>query len=132
MMVQRLPNEADKPNRMLLIIFNFENNFIFVKVSISVTCIIILCIIVTMLFCIQCSNIAGRQESLIKIADKDTILISKKKVSIYIFAAPKDQSTEYLIYYNIFQYQVIIQFRLKFKSRLKLLCSLPINFYYVC
>lgn len=79
-----------------------------------------------MLFCTQCSNIAGRQESLIKIADKDTILISKKKVSIYIFAAPKDQSTEYLIYYNIFQYQVIIQ------SRLKLLCSLPINFYYVC
>lgn len=77
---------------MLLIIFNFENNFIFVKVSISVTCIIILYIIVTMLFCIQCSNIAGRQESLIKIADKDTILISKKKVSIYIFAAPKDQS----------------------------------------
>lgn len=45
-----------------------------------------------MLFCTQCSNIAGRQESLIKIADKDTILISKKKVSIYIFAAPKDQS----------------------------------------
>lgn len=77
---------------MLLIIFNFENNFIFVKVSISVTCIIILYIIVTMLFCTQCSNIAGRQESLIKIADKDTILISKKKVSIYIFAAPKDQS----------------------------------------
>lgn len=77
-----------------------------------------------MLFCTQCSNIAGRQESLIKIADKDTILISKKKYQFTYLLLPK--INQYLIYYNIFQYQVIIQ------SRLKLLCSLPINFYYVC
>lgn len=77
-----------------------------------------------MLFCTQCSNIAGRQESLIKIVDKDTILISKKKYQFTYLLLPK--INQYLIYYNIFQYQIIIQ------SRLKLLCSLPINFYYVC
>lgn len=77
-----------------------------------------------MLFCTQCSNIAGRQESLIKIADKDTILISKKKVSIYIFAAPKDQSIFNLLwyipvsgYYSI-PFKIIVQSTNKFLLRM--------------